>query len=232
MYTTNSTTRLLGAAFLLQAVAAVVWTVLQDSLITTDDIVASMTNIADNAMQMRASIVMTMVTGMAIIFLASMLYLVLKTQNGKIALVAFGLYLLEVAILAVSRIPAFSLIQISQESVIAGHPDYLQTLGNLAYEAAVFGDWLHMLPFAVGALLFYTLFFRSRYIPRALSLFGLVAASLGLIGTLLVLLGYDVPVIVVALNFPFEVTVGVWLIVKGINYSSETAQTIRGNGRS
>jgi hypothetical protein len=223
VYSTNSTTRLLGAAFLLQAAAAVVWTVLHDTLIATDDIVASMTNIADNVLQMRASIVVTMITAMAIVFLGSMLYLVLRTQNGKIALVAFGLYLLEVAILAVSRIPVFSLIQISQESVIAGHPDYLQTLGNLAYEAAAFGDWLHMLPFAVGALLFYTLFFQSRYIPRALALFGLVAASLGLIGTLLVLLGYDVPIIVVALNFPFEVTAGVWLIVKGINYSSETA---------
>jgi hypothetical protein len=223
MYTTNSTTRLLGAAFLLQAMAAVVWTALHDTLIVTDDIVASMTNIADNVLQMRASIVVAMITAMAIVMLGSLLYLVLKTQNEKIALVAFGLYLLEVAILAVSRIPVFSLIQISQESVIAGHPDYLQTLGNLAYEAAAFGDWLHMLPFAVGALLFYTLFFQSRYIPRALSLFGLVAASLGLIGTLLVLLGYDVPIIVVALNFPFEVTAGVWLIVKGIKYSSETA---------
>ena len=78
-----------------------------------------------------------------------------------------------------------------------------------------------MLPFALGATLFYYLFFKSGYIPRALSLFGLFAATLALIGTLVVLLGYDFPVIVVGLNFLFEVTIGVWLLVKGISNSSE-----------
>ena len=134
---------------------------------------------------------------------------------------ALALYLLEVAILAVSRIPAFALLLISQESVLAGHPDYLQTLGNLFYEASVFGDWLHMLPFAFGAVLFYYLFFKSGYIPQALSVFGLIAASLALMATPLVLLGYDIPILVVALNLPFEVGVGAWLMVKGIRDDSE-----------
>ena len=96
----------------------------------------------------------------------------------------------------------------------------MQTLGNIFYESADFGDWLHMLPFAIGAILFYYLFFKSRYIPRALSVFGLIAASLALIGTSLVLLGYDIPMFIVALNFPFEITIGVWLMVKGFNPSA------------
>jgi hypothetical protein len=57
MNSDKNTPRFLGAAFLLQAVAAVVWTYLLSSLIVTDDISASMTNIANNATQMRASIV-------------------------------------------------------------------------------------------------------------------------------------------------------------------------------
>ena len=129
---------------------------------------------------------------------------------------ALGLYLIEAAILAASRIAAFALLRISQESVIAGHPDYLQTLGNLFYESADFGYWLHMLPFALGATLFYYLFFKSGFIPRVLSLWGLIAAPLALIGTLFVLFGYDVPMFVFLPNFPFELTIGVWLLVKGI----------------
>ena len=65
----------------------------------------------------------------------------------------------------------------------------MQTLGKLFYESADFGDWLHMLPFALGATLFYYLFYKSGYIPRALSLFGLTLATLALIGTPLVLFG-------------------------------------------
>lgn len=222
MNTDRDIPKLLGAVFLFQAVAAVVWTVLLDSLIVSGDITASMIKISDNTLQMRASIVVTMFTAMAITILGILLYIILQKQSKIIAFVALGFYLIEVAILAVSRIPAFALLYTSQESVTAGHPDNLKFLGNLFYETAVFGDWLHMLPFSLGAILFYSLFFKSGYIPRALSIFGLIAAGLALIGTLLVLLGYDVPIVVVALNFPFEVGVGLWLIVKGIPNASET----------
>ena len=223
MYSNKNTPRFLGAAFLLQAVAAAVWTYLLSSLIVTGDISASMTNIANNALQMRASIVFTMITAMGVATLGALLYVVLHKQNKIIALIALVLYLVEAAILAASRIEAFALLRISQESVMAGHPDYLQALGNLFYESAEFGDWLHMFPFALGATLFYYLFFKSGYIPRALALFGLIAASLALIGTPLGLLGYDVPIYVFLPNLPFELTIGVWLLVKGIRDDSETS---------
>jgi len=219
----KNTPRLLGAVFLLQAIAAVVWTYLLSSLIVTGDISASMANIANNALQIRASIVVTMITAIGIAMLGALLYIVLHKQNKTIALIAMVLYLVEAAILAASRIPAFALLRTSQESVIVGHPAYLQTLGNLFYESAEFGDWLHMLPFALGATLFYSLLFKSGYIPRALSLFGLIAALLALIGTPFGLLGYDVPMIVFLPNLPFELTIGVWLVVKGIRDGSETS---------
>jgi hypothetical protein len=171
---------------------------------------------------MRASILFTMITAIGIVMIGVLMYIILKKQNRNIAIVAMGLYLIEAAILAASRIQAFSLLLISQESVIAGHPAYLQTLGNLFYESADFGDWLHMLPFALGATLFYYLFFKSGYIPRALSLWGLIAALLALIGTPFGLLGYDVPIVVFLLSLPFELTIGVWLMVKGIRDGSET----------
>jgi hypothetical protein len=223
MNSDKNTVRLLGAAFLLQAVAsAASGLILLQPLIVPGNITASMTNIANNALQMRASIVVEMITAIGIVMLGALLFVTLKKQNMKIALVALGLYLVEAAILAASRIPAFSLLLISQESVIAGHPAYLQTLGNLFYELQDFGYSLHMLPFALGATLFYYLFFKSGFIPRILSLWGLVAAPLALIGTLFALLGYDVPIFVFLPNLPFELTIGVWLMVKGIRDGSET----------
>jgi hypothetical protein len=79
-----------------------------------------------------------------------------------------------------------------------------------------------MLPFALGATMFYYLFYKSGYIPRALSLFGLIAASLAVIGTPFLLLGYDVPIVVFIPNLPFELAIGVWFLVKGIKDGSET----------
>jgi hypothetical protein len=223
----KNTPRFLGAAFLFQAIAAIVWFYLLSSLTVVGDISATMTNISNNVLQMRASIVIALLTAIGVAVLGALLYIVLHKQNKIIALVALALYLIEAAILAASRIEAFSLLRISQESVVAGHPAYLQTLGNLFYESADFGDWLHLLPFAIGAILFYYLFFQSRTIPRALSLFGLTAASLALTGTSLVLLGFDFPIVIVGLNFLFEITIGVWLLVKGI--SSTPAEPTKGS---
>jgi hypothetical protein len=79
-----------------------------------------------------------------------------------------------------------------------------------------------MLPFALGATLFYLLFYKSGYIPKVLSLWGLIAAPLALTGTLFLLLGYDVPLVVFLPNLPFELTIGVWLMVKSIRDGSET----------
>ena len=213
----KNTVRLLGAAFLLQAVAsAVSGLFLLQPLIVSGNIIDSMTNIANHALQMRASIVVEMITAMGIVMLGALLFATLHKQNDSIALVALGLYLIEAAVLAASRIPAFSLLRASQESVLAGHPDYLQMLGNLFYEAQSFGYDLHMLPFALGATLFYALFFKSGFLPRFLPIWGLIAAPLAFIGTLFVLLGYDVPIFVFLPNLPFELTMGVWLLVKGI----------------
>jgi hypothetical protein len=214
--TDKNTPRFLGAAFLLQAVAsAVSGLFLLDPLIVPGNVITSMSNIANNPLQMRASILVTMITAIGIVMIGALMYVILKKQNRNIAIVAMGLYLLEAAILAASRIAAFSLLHVSHESVKAGHPAYLQTLGSLLYESANFGDWLHMLPFALGATLYYYLFLKSGYIPRALALFGLIAASLALIGTPIVLLGYAVPLIIFLPNLPFELAIGLWLLIKG-----------------
>ena len=213
----KNTPRLLGAAFLLQAVASAVGAlVLIDPLIVPGNIIESMTNIANHPLQMRAGIVFQMITAMGVVMLGIMLYITLKKQDRTIALVAMGLYVLEAAIFASSRIPVLSLIGISQESILAGHPDNLQTVGNLLNEAAQFGDWLNMLVFGLGATLFYSLFYKSGYIPKALNLLGLVAAPVALIGTLFVLLGYDLPMVIFLPNLPFELGVGIWLLVRGI----------------
>jgi hypothetical protein len=231
MNSDKNTPRLLGAAFLLQAVASAVGglvlapvDLLEPSV--SGNISDTMTIIANNALQMRASIVVEMICVIGVIMLGSLLFVTLKKQNGKIALVALGLYLIEVALLAVRELLVFSVLRISQVSVIAGHPAYLQTLGNLFFDSQSFGYSLLMLPFALGATLFYYLFYKSGFIPRSLNLLGLIAAPLAFIGTLFELLGYAVPIVVFLPNLPFELGVGLWLLVKGFNTSTIITENV------
>jgi len=73
-----------------------------------------------------------------------------------------------------------------------------------------------MLFFCLGGILWYYLFYRSKYIPRVLSVWGLLAVSLALIGTLLVIFDLEPLIILVIPNGLFELTIGLWLMLKGI----------------
>ena len=217
MNSINNTSRVLGAAFLLQAVTSLIsGLILKQALTVPGNISESMINIANNTLLMRVNILGEIITAIGIIFLGAILFVTLRKQNEKIALVALGFYILEAALLAASRIAAFSLLRISQEYVTAGHPAYLQMIGNLAFESMNFGYTLLMLPFCLGAILFYYLLYKSNIIPRVLSLWGLITVFPCLIGTLSATFGYTLPFFIYLPYVPFEFVVGVWILVKGI----------------
>ena len=111
----KNTPRILGIAFLFQAVASLLSETVSDSLIDLDGISNSMINISNNTVTMQAGIVGILVTAIGILLLTVLLYTTLKSQNKVVARWAFGLRLTEVATFAVIVMSAFSLLFISQE---------------------------------------------------------------------------------------------------------------------
>jgi hypothetical protein len=224
MNTSNKVTRILGIAFLLQFVTSISsGTFLKQAWYVPGNINETLLKIAGNPVMMRANILVDMLTALGIIFLGVMLFLTLRKHGEIMALTALGFYVLEATLLAVSRTEAFALLRISEQFVTAGQPDYLLTMGNLAYEAMDFiGNTLHMLVFCAGAILFYTLLDRSRIVPRVLSLWGLITVSFLLIWTVLSILGQAVPFILYVPYAPFELVIGIWLLVKGAKGVAET----------
>ena len=77
--------------------------------------------------------------------------------------------------------------------------------------------------FSIGALLYYSAFFKTKLIPRWLSIWGIAAASLHIIAPVLSIFGYDS----FSFSFPFviinapialqEMVFAGWLIIKGFS---------------
>ncbi len=221
----SKTSRVLGIAFVLQFVTSILsGTLLRQSWFVPGDINASMIRIADNAALLRANIIVDMLTALGVIFLGCMLFIALRRQNEKMALTALGFYILEAALLATSRLATFALLRFSQEFVATGQPASLPLLGQVAFDTMEFvGSSLHMLAFCPGAVLFYYLLDKARIVPRVLSLWGLITVLLFLIGAPLTIMGYEVPKAVYLPYIPFELVIGIWILIKGIQASSETA---------
>jgi hypothetical protein len=215
----NKTSRILGIAFLLQFITSLssgMW--LQPALIVPGNIRETMLRIAENPTLMRANVLVDMLTALGVIFLGAMLFATLREQDEKIALVGLGFYILEGALLAASRLEAFSLLRISQEYATAGNPAYLETMANLALESMDFvGFTLHVLVFCIGAILFYYLLYTSGVVPRILSLWGLITVLPLLVATVFDILDYPIPEIIALPYIPFEFVIGLWILVRGVS---------------
>ena len=136
MNTITKTSRVLGFAFLLQFITSFSSGVfLKTAWFVEGNIKETMLKVGANPMLFRTNILLDMLTALGVAFLGAILYLTLRKQNEKIALTALGFYWLEVALLAVSRMDAFSLLHFSQEYVASGQPAELLLFGRVAYES-------------------------------------------------------------------------------------------------
>jgi hypothetical protein len=192
------------------------------SVVGSGSISDILVNIAGNITRMRISNLVALVNSLAIVALAVLFYVAFGKQYRIIALVALGCFVAEAITLAVSKIGTYALMPLSQEFVEAGAPEpsYFQTLGSFLYHGVDrLGYQIHMLFFCLGGILWYYMLVSSRVIPRALSIWGLAAVCLLSIPVLLML--YDrnlTQAMLLGLPYaPYELVLGVWLIVKGFN---------------
>ena len=218
MNTTNKISRILGLAFLLQFITSFSSGVFLRPLWYLDgNMAGTLLKISARPWLLQANILVDMLTALGVIFLGAVLFVTLRKQNEKIALTALGFYILEGALLAVSRMATFSLIGIAQEFVATGQPAFLLTMAKQAFASMEFaGSTLHMLAFCLGAILFYSLLYRSGVVPNPLSLWGLISVLPLLIGTLTQAFGISIPIYFYVPYIPFELVIGIWILIKGI----------------
>ena len=71
-----------------------------------------------------------------------------------------------------------------------------------------------MIPFGIGAVIFYWLITKAQAVPKWLGWYGIVTVPLILIATPLMAFGVNVPFWIMVPYVPFEFFTGVFVIVK------------------
>ena len=170
--------------------------------------------------------------------IAIWLYPVLRKHNEALALGAVGFRIIENVFQIVAALGLLSLLTLSQEYVKAdalAAPAF-QAAGALLLAVRFWASLLlAQIGFGLGALMYYYVFYQSRLIPRWLSGWGLIAIILHLTSVFLTNVGQidpfsGSPILLLSMPIFFqELTLAVWLIVKGFNPSaiaSESAKQI------
>ena len=211
--------RYVGAAFLVQFVTSLTAGLLSASVLT-DGMPGVLTRIAEDPARIRVVVVLELVTSLAIFMLAALLYLMLRDTGPAVALAGLVLWCAEALLLALSMLGVWALLyrSVASAGVGVGSISSADTaVGTFAFGLYEHTGDLDMIFFAVGALLWYSLLLRSGVVPRWLAVWGLASVSLVLVATLMLVWDRSLQpsVVLYAAYVPFELVVGLWLLIRG-----------------
>lgn len=157
------------------------------------------------------------------------LYPVLKRQNQGLALGLVTTRTLEAAMIFIGVVSLLTLVHLRQDLGATTGTDALVTTGASlvgTYKGAFLLGQTLMPP--LNAILLGTLMYRSRLVPRALPVMGLIGAPMLLTATVAVFFGIIEPIspFTAIATLPiaaWELSLGIWLTFKGFNASPITA---------
>ncbi|MEJ2103665.1 MAG: DUF4386 domain-containing protein [Ignavibacteriaceae bacterium] len=216
--------RLTGLTYIIIIVIGVLNSIFIDSrLIVYEDITLTINNILSNEFLFRFGSASVLILYLLMILLSVLLYLILKNVNKNLALIAmvfrFGEALLGVTTVLISFI-VLNLLS-NQFNAASIENTQVNVLIAALLDARNTGLYMVLLLVGLGGTLFFYLFYKSFYIPRILSIWGMFTYLSMLILSLISILFPESPdqleIVLYGLGTLFELTIGFWLLIKGVN---------------
>ena len=215
---------LLGISLIIQATTSLIGGFIGFGPFTdTSDAVAVMYNIAANINSFYIGISMQIVTALVIIALAAALYQAGNGISKTAAMIAAGFYLLEVVIVVFDQLIIFEITEVSKMFVSTGDIALLD-IAELLFSVRSFGGAIAMMPFGLGAILFYYLIMKAGVIPKWLGLWGLITVPFILVGWSLQAFGVSVPFALYIPYVPWEWVAGIYILVKSLSSKNKVIE--------
>ena len=224
MGSNRKTAIIVGVLFIIATVSPIVSVVFTGAIYEPDYLTA----VSANENQVLIGVLLLLTMTAAIVLIPIMMFPILKKHNETLALGYVGARIFEGFFSAVNIINILSVLSLSREFVNATAPvtSYFQTSGALIISAFNWGSILLDFPFTIGALVFNYLLYKSKLVPRWLSVLGLIGAALWLATVPLRMFSLsssslDILALPIAAQ---EMIFAAWLIAKGFNSSTKASQ--------
>jgi hypothetical protein len=222
---------IVGVLFIIATVAGVIAAAIGSPIVEAPDYLIQMSAHEDTII-IETFLIFLMAVSCAGVGLG--LYPIMRKYSVGLAIGAAGFRVIEGVLQILGGVSTIGLLALSQEFVTAGAPDaaYFQTIGAVIKAG---NEWISngvmLLCWCIGALMYYSLFYQYRLVPRWLSGWGLVGITLTIITSVLVML-HVIPgfgTIQMVSNLPIalqEMVFAIWLIAKGVNMSAPAPQPV------
>jgi hypothetical protein len=195
------------------------------SISTAADAPDYLVKAAANANQVLSSALFQFIMTIAYLGFAITLYPILRKHMESLALGFLSFRIVATVLNIIGFICLLLLLSLSQQYVKAGTQDlsHFQTLGDLLRKGRDFVNHVAMIfATSVGGLMFYLLLFKTKLIPRWLSLWGFTGTLFTIFASILIMF-QKIEIITstyIVLNLPLillEIVLAIWLIAKGFD---------------
>ncbi len=205
----------IGVLYIIGTVALVLSLVVMGALLTDP---AYLAQVAAQPNQVAIGAVLALLAGFALAMVPVVFWPVGKRYNETLAMgyVVFR-GAIETVIYIVGALGWLLLIPLSTQ------PDAAPLAGFVHTADPVIWEQVGVIPFALGALMFYFVLYQSRLVPRWLSTWGLVGAALYIVPPLGSMFGLSSLGVLMAPLALQEMVMAVWLIAKGFDPSALNA---------
>ncbi|OHD18015.1 MAG: hypothetical protein A2086_15780 [Spirochaetes bacterium GWD1_27_9] len=222
--------RIAGLIFLFIVIGWILnWTLIDSKLIVTGDVTKTINNIIANELLFRVSLTFELIFAICSLLLAFALFIILKPINKNISFLALNLKLVESIIAVVIVLITFITLQMlnGKAYLTIFKPEQMQDVIGLFINIRSSCSTISMVFLGLNFIVFFYLLFKSKYVPGVLSIFGIISYLLILVYSLIsMIIPQDVIVNTISMIFfmpsiIFEITIGLWLLIKGVNIKTE-----------
>jgi hypothetical protein len=224
MKTHRKTAIIVGVLFIFALVTFLIGQALYEPILSSPDY---LDNAYPNRVIVIIGILLEFISALSVVLIPVFLFPILKKFDEVLALGYVSFRLFEAVLLSVAQVYKLSLVNLSQDYLNTSGVDasYFLITGN-SIQSVIYwidhGGLIYLIVFVIGTLILNTAFYKSKLIPRWLSIWGLIAAVAILAAS--VMATFDIfLVLAMILIMPIafqEQVMAIWLIVKGFNPSA------------
>jgi len=183
--------------------------------------------VAADSSRLTVGAFLTLMMGISLVAMTVFLYPVMRKASIELAM---GMVLfrgaLEGIFYFISTLNILTLVAVGNEYIATGADSaVLQSIGNILYQVENLKGPVSTIIFLIGATCIYITFYRTRLIPRWLSVWGFIAVIASMASALLNFFHMDTGYgfYLEMVMFPQELAMAVWMIAKGFNPSAIAA---------
>ena len=207
----KAVSRVIGALFLLGFVSYGTGFALVTSVVGAPDFLAT---ISTHQTTLIFGVFLMLLNSVVDVGKGVLFFPVVEPHGKRTALAYLATMIVEVVLLAVGVLALLLIVPLGQYTG-GESAAWAKAFGSLLTQSNSLAYQLAMMSLAIGNMFLWSLSYRTRLIPRLLSVWGVIGYAIFLAGAIAEIFGIPISLMASIPGGLFEVVLGFWLIVKG-----------------